>query len=134
MSTNKTEHHALHAWEPEDDFLLSEINQNFAAVDGVLPHSKRLRVAAGSYLGNDKSNRVIEVGFRPIAVVVTSKPNTTCPYSGICVDGAAANDLSITDGGFLVSGYFNRDHASDSGYVSGKTLNPYHYIALGWEE
>ena len=39
MSTNKTQNYALHAWEPEDDFLREEFNQNFAAIDAAL-HGK----------------------------------------------------------------------------------------------
>lgn len=34
MSSNKTEHLSLHAWEPEDMFTREEFNANFAAIDG----------------------------------------------------------------------------------------------------
>ena len=33
MSTNKTPNYNLHAWEPGDDFLRREFNENFAALD-----------------------------------------------------------------------------------------------------
>ena len=134
MSTNKTQNCQLHAWELGDDFLTSEINENFALIDGVLPQNRRLAVAAGSYLGNGKSNRLFKLPFRPKVVVVTSKPNTTCPMSAICTDGTEIPYVSITDEGFTVTGYFNDDHTSTSGYISGQTLNPYGYIAIGWEE
>ena len=34
MSSNKTEHLMLHAWDPEDMFTREEFNENFAAIDG----------------------------------------------------------------------------------------------------
>ena len=33
MSTNKSEHLSLHLWEPVDDFLRTEFNENFEAID-----------------------------------------------------------------------------------------------------
>lgn len=36
MSTNKTTNYNLHAWVPEDDFLRSEFNDNFAGIDAAL--------------------------------------------------------------------------------------------------
>ena len=45
MSTNKTQNYALHSWLPTDDFQLSEINQNFAALDAAA------RWFVGTYTG-----------------------------------------------------------------------------------
>ena len=36
MSTNKTQNYQLHSWLPEDEFHLTEINENFAALDTAL--------------------------------------------------------------------------------------------------
>ena len=33
MSTNKSGHLNLHLWEPEDDFLRTEFNENFETLD-----------------------------------------------------------------------------------------------------
>ena len=33
MSTNKTQNYQLHSWTPEDEFHLTEINENFTGVD-----------------------------------------------------------------------------------------------------
>lgn len=134
MSTNKTEYHQLHAWVPEDDFLLSEINENFAAIDAVLPRSKGLRVAAGSYLGNDKSGHLITLGFRPKAVALSCKMNESHPINTICIDGVENYGCAIADEGFTVSSYLNEPPSSNAGYVPGSMVNPYTYIAFDWEE
>lgn len=36
MSTNKTEHYGLHSWEGDDDFLRSEMNENFGKLDSMV--------------------------------------------------------------------------------------------------
>lgn len=36
MSTNKTPNYELHSWVPQDDFHLSEINENFTGLDSEL--------------------------------------------------------------------------------------------------
>ena len=46
MSTNKSEHLKLHLWEPEDDFLRTEFNENFEAIDGAVQGEKTAREAA----------------------------------------------------------------------------------------
>ena len=46
MSTNKSEHLNLHLWEPEDDFLRTEFNENFAALDGAMAAETAARIAA----------------------------------------------------------------------------------------
>ena len=33
MSSNKTQNYQLHAWEPNDHVLMTEFNENFAAID-----------------------------------------------------------------------------------------------------
>ena len=46
MSTNKSEHLGLHLWEPEDDFLRTEFNENFTAIDGAVKAERDARTAA----------------------------------------------------------------------------------------
>ena len=55
MSTNKTQNYALHTWEPEDDFLREEFNQNFAAIDAIL--KGKAEMVFGTYTGNKSSQR-----------------------------------------------------------------------------
>ena len=134
MSTNKTEHHALHAWEPEDDFLLSEFNENFAAIDGTLPANKKLRLVTGTYTGNGADGRVIEVGFRPRLVLAHVRPNGYFEGCALFLDGAPdGGDHTlghITDSGFAVRGSLN--HSPDSGNHG--WCSPYRYLAFWWEE
>lgn len=46
MSTNKSENLGLHLWEAEDDFLRTEFNENFTAIDGAMKQEQDTRAAA----------------------------------------------------------------------------------------
>ncbi len=46
MSTNKSEHLNLHLWEPEDDFLRTEFNENFEKIDAGVKAEENARAAA----------------------------------------------------------------------------------------
>ena len=41
MSTNKTQNYRLHSWVPQDEFHVSEVNENFALLDAVLKDEAR---------------------------------------------------------------------------------------------
>ena len=116
MSSNKTQGYGLHLWEAGDDFLRSEFNDNFAAVDAALGglEAGKARVVAGAYIGDGAASRFIDLGFTPAAVIVT--PNypgfaeVSTSYGGIALPGRPAYTywssvqpvLSVTEGGFLV--------------------------------
>lgn len=104
MSTNRTENYQLHAWGPEDEESLAEINENFAKLDGAA------RVVAGSYTGNKEESQTIELGFTPTAVLVVNhegkmgySSGTTAVYGGLALPGRNlyADLLEITEGGFI---------------------------------
>lgn len=80
MSTNKTQNYALHAWEPTDDFLRQEFNENFAKLD-----AGAVRMLCGDYQGSVaiqvETPQRIEVGVKPRAVFLTTH-NSTLPYGG----------------------------------------------------
>ena len=108
MSTNKTENYHLHAWELGDDFLLSEINENFAALD-----ANAVRMAAGTYTGDKQAFQDIVLGFRPSAVLVMGQDGSTWTASNVIIYGGLAVEdspvrksdgpvVSITDQGFRV--------------------------------
>lgn len=128
MSTNRTEHYQLHAWELGDDFLLSEINENFALLD-----AKATRVVAGAYTGTGESYEPLEIelGFRPKAVLVmgtigqTWYANNSQVYGGLALDGhPVGNDLiEITDTGFQV--------CNKGGAYVYVNKGDKHFIALG---
>ena len=46
MSTNKSAHLNLHLWEPEDDFLRTEFNENFEKIDAGVKAEENARAAA----------------------------------------------------------------------------------------
>ena len=73
MSTNKSEHLKLHLWEPEDDFLRTEFNENFEAID----EASRLRpYKTGSYTGNG-NRQTITLGFRPSFLIISGQGTGT---------------------------------------------------------
>lgn len=137
MSTNKTENYQLHAWEAGDDFLRSEINENFAAIDGFLaqlPTNKKLRIVTGGYTGDGVNGRLIQVGFRPKIVLVHVRPNGYFDGYALFLDGApdtGSHSMGyITEAGFAVSGKINCSPTDGNhGWC-----NPHRYMAFDWEE
>ena len=109
----------LHQWEPGDDFLRTDFNQDFAkidtavkglesAVEGKLAKkasleqlsqglSTKVEMYMGSVIGA-KNVTVIELGFRPRAIHWISSTNG-CTTT---VDGKENPAISITDTGFQV--------------------------------
>ena len=81
MSTNKSEHLNLHLWEPEDDFLRTEFNENFEKVDAA---SQVLPYYVGAYTGNGNAQTVY-LGFRPAFLIISGQ--------GTGTGGATANTL-----------------------------------------
>ena len=120
MSTNKTKNYQLHAWEPGDDFLLAEINENFAALDD------GVRMATGTYEGvSSKTNEdivsSIDLGFTPKAVFI-SRQRSDHPDCLILITQSETKNmyLRIVEGGFR--------HICNNGYTAyGGT---YHFIAF----
>lgn len=128
MSSNKTPCFQLHSWEPGDNFLLSEINENFALLDGAA------WIVTGSYMGDNTVGREIDLGFAPRAVFFCDKMGRAgyftgysyiagglmipgCPLTGTS-SGMAAE---LTDRGFrLYQGTYNMVN----------TGGPFRYIAL----
>lgn len=125
MSTNKSQNLNLHLWEPNDDFLRTEFNENFAAIDSsvksVQTAAANAQTAAdaahteavslpyviGSYTGTGE-NITINVGFRPRLLILTGgKENRsgmgmvdlTC-Y--LCITGGhvISSQVILTDTGF----------------------------------
>jgi len=135
MSTNKTENYQLHAWELGDDFLLSEINANFAAIDGALARM----VAAGAYIGDGEAERFIPLGFTPRVVLVLPADQFTCGsysrYGGLAVpDHPVAKEervmVQITENGFLAYHYFSSGGNYSSTYTANKKNTEFHFLAV----
>ena len=137
MSTNKTQNYQLHAWEPGDDFLLSEINANFAVIDALLaeiPRNKKLRIVTGSYTGNSSDPQTITLGFRPTAVLVVGRCSNYDNFVGLYLPGLSSGGGDITDTGFTASGMLNYSSKRSYNNIIGPELNPFRYIALYWED
>ena len=131
MSSHLTEHYQLHTWEPGDDFLRTEFNENFEAIDGIP------EVVSGMYTGDGALSRFIELGFRPRAVLVVDSAgamqSSQACYGGLAADGfpviyAGTTLVEIGEGGFQVArGYQNGNAYWADTNNGGKT---YHYLAV----
>ncbi len=117
MSSNKTTNYNLHSWLPEDDFLRSEMNENFSKLDTAA------RMVAGSYTGDEQAQRLISLGFTPKAVFVTTKQGytgfTNCCMGGMALPGKPSHKdlIEITNGGFFVRHREYLVSTNDDGYV-----------------
>lgn len=123
MSTNKTQNYGLHAWEPGDDFLREEFNENFAALDAAVFVAD---VVVGTYTGTMQPGYTaveqdIELGFKPRAVITRSLNGTG--GTGFVTTGSEDYDLVLTDTGFRVRRGLNFKNSSNN------TYNPYRYLA-----
>lgn len=130
MSTNKTEHYNLHLWEPGDDFLREEFNENFATLDAAA------RFTAGTFTGDGEDSQFISLGFTPTALLVekdnaTRPPDTHyTPSGGLALaghpmqKGAGYPVIAVEAGGFRVYRYEGYTGDNNS---SGQL---YHFLAL----
>lgn len=144
MSTNKSQNLNLHLWEPEDDFLRTEFNENFTAVDSAVKSAQTAAVnaqqtadkalslpyATGSYTGNGKDIS-INLGFRPSFLMISGMRSAYVGGAGeysnynIMTGGNVVSDrVALTDTGFIAK-YF--DAGSPNVAVNGRT---YDYIAF----
>lgn len=125
MSTNKTEHYNLHSWTPEDDFLRTEINENFAAIDQQLAEKKN--VVIGFYTGDGQPSQTIQVGAPILALLVENRWGSrhTTPYTrgGLVVAGKPAEILCTIEGEC-----FHALHSDGSGGVN-SSGGTYTYVA-----
>ncbi|MEL4860413.1 hypothetical protein AAEU42_04075 [Pseudoflavonifractor phocaeensis] len=134
MATNRTEQYGLHLWEPGDDFLREEFNENFSRLD------LSARVVSGSYTGNGAAGQHIELGFWPASVLAAREDGEiTVSLSRTGYGGLALRDrpvkLSVNDQDTVVavdpSGFtvFSRESSNQSprGNQSGVR---YHFLAV----
>jgi len=128
MSTNYTENYNLCQWEPSDEVLREDFNADNAKLDTALDGletrlaqqervtytDSRPQVAAGAFVGDGASSRLVNVGFRPKAVMVLEQyfeyiynlDNIQHTYSGYAVDGMQMTNytpaVTIAGTGFCV--------------------------------
>lgn len=65
---NYTQNYKLHQWEPNDDFLRTDFNEDLLKIDTALAAMNGL--IFGSYAGDGTEERFISLGFTPKAVYV----------------------------------------------------------------
>lgn len=135
MSTNETENYHLHAWEAGDDFLRSEINENFAALDSAVGGL----VVTGKYTGDGTTDRFIGLGFIPRAVLICpadQQMNSGYYYcGGLLVTGGdllhgSNSSAQIVEGGFQVSHVFLKGSNYSTTITCNKKDLVFHFIAL----
>lgn len=123
MSTNKTQNYQLHRWEPEDDFLRQEFNENFAIIDGQL-----LRVIIGQYTGEQASTtttqQYITLGWKPKVVFVISEGSFG--EAAMSAPGLTAKNALIPD----ENGFFVANQTNANGHKLNYAKQIYYYLAL----
>ncbi|MCI8538185.1 MAG: hypothetical protein HFF18_05915 [Oscillospiraceae bacterium] len=149
MSTNKSQNLKLHLWDPEDNFLRAEFNENFAAIDAAVATAKTelsaqiqtaqqtantaraeaavLPYATGVYTGNGYG-QFIELGFRPSIVIIGEYHDTSdSSYAiGLCsLHGLQSAGISIRDTGFEVAVQLSRKYPATN-----LQRQTYYYIAF----
>ena len=125
-----TEHYHLHQWEPEDNFLRTDFNEDFRVLDKAL--ALKPEILSGSYTGDVARSRVISLGVSPRAVFVVRQDGAMqsdmYTYGGLALQGAPVtmrdgNLVEITSSGIrvargdLIEGRFYADaHRSRMSY------------------
>ena len=133
MSTKKTEHYGLHVWEPGDDFLREEFNENFELLDQGIWKNKFVSGSySGLWVGNSGTGteaQDIELGFRPRVVLLmanlSATNNNQISMIALAIDGVKTDGFLFSDTGFRVSRLLNQMEGS---YTSIKPT-PYRYLA-----
>lgn len=124
MSTNKTPNYGLHAWEAGDDFLRTEFNENFAALD------ESLRMAFGSYTGDGGTMRRFPLGRVPRVVWVCGKYGEYGSYTNVKA-GLMAPGYNLGNGD---AAYIEGDELVINNSVSNCALNNkgliYYYLVI----
>ena len=137
MSTNKTQNYNLHSWLPADDFLRTEINENFTKLDtalstGLAALTNRMdkRILFGWYSGSGSSERTISLGVTPRAVLLATEEgfiSSNLCFGGLALTGksvlrSSTPCLTIVEGGFQVS--------KNSISSTNNSLHEFYYIAF----
>ena len=139
---NYTPNYGLHQWEPEDNFLRTDFNQDFAKIDAAIQGvadtadakkadksalaevkglaEGKCRVIPGRLVGDGEEYQDIPLGARPKAVFLSWGASTY-----LAVESANNFGLSLTDNGFRVG----RSNSSSDRFFnkSGQSL---YYLAV----
>ena len=125
-----TEHYGLHQWEAADNFLRTDFNADFAALDEAVHGCSHV---TGSYVGTGSGGPgtwvTLELGFKPSLVVVLNSGLESSQCSGYFVypadsgqGGGGKLDVEWSSTGLSWSG--------NDAYVMLNMDVTYHYIAF----
>lgn len=123
---NYTPNYGLHQWEPDDQFLRTDFNQDFSKIDEALKKNAddaktytdtKASVAIGSYVGSGSDKTLtVDLGFYPQAVLLecqwgSRQHMSNGAYGGLALRGYGVGtdvtSFSLTTNGFKVSGRSN---------------------------
>ena len=124
MATNSSEHLGLHLWEPTDQVLRTEFNQNWQKIDTAVGEVQstadavadaftpdNMPYVTGTYTGDGSTtNRTITLGFKPKFVIISGSSRSTSAASEQVLrfgmagpTGDSSTLIWITDTGFRVT-------------------------------
>lgn len=119
-----TQHYQLHQWEPSDNFLRTDFNDDFKKIDTAIKTTEqRLRAEAqenlenlnsgiqdvetlakskctivtGSYTGDGQAERVVSLGFTPVWILSFASNGQT-GYQGLSYGGLAMPGKNVVHG------------------------------------
>ena len=123
MATNSSEHLGLHLWEPTDQVLRTEFNQNWQKIDTAVGEVQstadavadaftpdNMPYVTGTYTGDGSTtNRTITLGFKPKLVIITGTSRSSSyeaealtRFALIGPSGASGTIADMTSTGFVV--------------------------------
>ena len=127
-----TEHYGLHQWESTDDFLRTDFNADFAAIDGAL--GAKCEMTVGSYVGDGEESRTISLPFQPQAVLLTNSEGETYRFpettGGLALAGHPLASYQYGDPCLAVAGSGFQVGQSDRYVNTNATGMAYHYAAF----
>lgn len=100
-----TEHYGLHQWEPNDNFLRTDFNTDFEKIDTALGETverlnNKIEVVLATYEGNGSETNTVELGFSPLAVIISNDGQLNGGVLG--VRGGNEHNITLTETGFTL--------------------------------
>ena len=135
MSTNTSQNLGLHLWEPNDQVLRTEFNQNWQKIDTAVAGARGKAYVIGSYTGNG-GTQSIDLGFKPRFLHITG---TICNYYNyrstyqheVATGGEQASEVvQLTDTGFTVIWTMGPNGVDELYPMVNRSGDAYSYIAF----
>ena len=139
MASSYTEYFQLNQWAAEDKVLRAEFNEDNRKIDqalralaGAVP-----RIVTGTYTGDGAESRLIDLGFAPKAIYVSTQAGNTYAsagsghYGGLALAGhpVQVNQYMVLEiEGTGIRVHFNRTEYF--GIYSNVANTVYYYVAL----